>query len=62
MKLRTEIKKHLKYLNKPMGFPSPFFFLGGGLFRAVPIGYGDFQARGHIGAVAAGLWHSNMGS
>ena len=36
-----------------------FFF-----FRAVPAAYGDSQARGRIGAVAAGLDHSpsNTGS
>ena len=38
-----------------------FFFL---LFRAVPAALGDSQARGLIGAVAAGLRHShsNLGS
>ena len=35
-------------------FLSIFFFC---LFRAAPIVYGDSQARGHIGAVAAGLHH-----
>ena len=33
-----------------------FIFL---LFRAAPAAYGDFQARGRIGATAAGLHHSN---
>ena len=34
------------------------------LFRAAPLAYGRFQARGQIGAVAANLCHShsNMGS
>ena len=34
------------------------------LFRAMPMTYGDFQARGPIGAVATGLHHnhSNAGS
>ena len=38
-----------------------FFFL---LFRAIPVAYGGSQARGLIGAVAAGLHygHSNGGS
>ena len=38
-----------------------FFFL---LFRATPTAYGSSQARGRIGAVAAGLCHShsNTGS
>ena len=38
-----------------------FFF---GLFRATPIAYGGSQARGLIGAAAAGLYHShsNAGS
>ena len=42
----------------------PLFFLGGGLFRATPVSHGGSQARGLIGAVAAGLYHghSNMGS
>ena len=38
-----------------------FFFL---LFRAIPAAYGGSQARGVIGAVATGLYHSrsNAGS
>ena len=38
-----------------------FFFF---LFRATPAAYGNSQARGQIGAAAAGLHHShgNMGS
>ena len=34
------------------------------LFRAAPMAYGSFQARGRIGAVAANLHHShsNTGS
>ena len=40
-----------------------FFFLGGGhfvcLFSAAPTAYGGSQARGLIGAVAAGLRHSH---
>ena len=32
------------------------------LFRAAYRAYGDSQARGHIGAVAASLHHSNAGS
>ena len=34
------------------------------LFRVTPVAYGSFQARGHIGAVDAGLHHShgNTGS
>ena len=28
------------------------------LFRAAPVAYGNFQARSHIGAAAAGLHHS----
>ena len=46
-------------------FPFLFFlsfFLG--LFRAIPMAYGSSQARGRIGALAAGLYHScsNTGS
>ena len=33
-----------------------FYFL---LFRAVPVAYGGSQARGQIGATAAGLCHSH---
>ena len=34
------------------------------IFRAAPVAYGDSQARGQIGALAAGLHHShsNVGS
>ena len=32
------------------------------LFRAALLAYGGSQARGRIGAVAAGLQHSNVGS
>ena len=41
-----------------------FFFFGFLSFRAVPVAYGGFQARGPTGAVAAGLRqsHSNVGS
>ena len=35
------------------------FFLGGGLLRAAPVAYGSSQARGQIGATAAGLCHSH---
>ena len=34
-----------------------FFF-----FLAAPVAYGSFQARGQIGAAAAGLGHSHAGS
>ena len=34
-------------------------FLSFCLFRATPTAYGDSQARGPIGAVAAGLCHSH---
>ena len=41
-----------------------FFFFVFYLFRATPTAYGDLQARGQIGAAAAGLCHShsNAGS
>ena len=35
------------------------FFFGGGGFRATLVAYGGSQARGRIGAVAAGLHHSH---
>ena len=40
-----------------------FFLFSFLLFRAAPTAYGGFQARGPIGATAAGLHHShgNMG-
>ena len=36
-----------------------FFLLFFFLFRAAPLAYGGFQARGQTGAVAAGLPHSH---
>ena len=36
-----------------------FIFL---LFRAAPEPYGGSQARGHLGATVAGLWHSHSHS
>ena len=41
-----------------------FFFFPFLLFRAAPMAYGSSQARGRIGAIAAGLHHShsNTGS
>ena len=36
-----------------------FIFLSFYLFRAIPVAYGGSQARGLIGAVAAGLHHSH---
>ena len=43
---------------------SLLFFLSLSLFRAVPVAHGCSQARGPIGAEAAGLHHSysNVGS
>ena len=38
---------------------SAFFFFFGLFFRATPAASGSFQARGPIGAVAAGLCHSH---
>ena len=47
-----------------MSFFLSFFFFFFLLFRAAPAPYGDSQARGQIGAIAAGLHqsHSNLGS
>ena len=41
-----------------------FIFVFFAFFRAAPVAYGAFQARGLIGAVATGLrqYHSNAGS
>ena len=43
--------------DRPLGSPPPFF-------RAAHMAYGSSQARGQIGAIAAGLRqsHSNAGS
>ena len=41
---------------------SLFFFFFFDLFRATPVAYGGSQARGLIGATAAGRCHSNTGS
>ena len=40
----------------------PFVCLFVFLFRATPEAYGSSQARGGIGAAAAGLWHSHSNS
>ena len=44
--------------NSTQSFHFFFFFL----FRAIPEAYGSSQARGQIGAVAAGLHHSHSNS
>ena len=36
-----------------------FFFVYLFVFRAAPMAYGGSQARGHIGATAASLFHSH---
>jgi len=70
--LAVAIGKSLSYLSFPLGLISIlrvgifFFFLVCFvlLFRVAPAAYGGSQARGPIGAVAAGLHqsHSNAGS
>ena len=52
------------YLKNEFYFFILFYFLSFCLFRAAPAAYGDSQARGPIGAEAAGLHqsHSNVGS
>ena len=47
---------------KSTGFTSFIFFLSFCIFRAAHMAYGGSQARGLIGAVAAGLHHSHSGS
>ena len=42
-----------------MAFLFFFFFFSFCLFKAAPMAYGGTQARGRIGAVAAGLCHSH---
>ena len=44
-------------LSTPIGFF--VLFAGGCLFRAPPEAYEGSQARGQIGATAAGLYHSH---
>ena len=48
-------------LHTGSGAPSFFFFFSF-LFRLVPEAYGGSQARGQVGAAAAGLHHSNARS
>ena len=43
----------------PLDIPFFFFSFLLLLFRAAPTAYGSSHARGQIGAVAAGLHHSN---
>ena len=57
--LQNDIRIHMKRWNPDtlilgMGMVQPLFF-----FRAEPTAYGSSQARGHIGAAAAGLHHSH---
>ena len=54
-------KRHTYIFCQGLWFFVLFCFL---LFRAAPVAYGGFQARGPIGATAAGLCHShsNTGS
>ena len=47
----------IRYVVKPSIFF--FFFFVFCLFRAAPAVYGNSQARGRIGAIAAGLHHSH---
>ena len=56
--LSIRLEKVPQYL-QPCFFVLFFFFL-----RAAPMAYGDSQARGQVGAVAASLHHShsNVGS
>ena len=56
-------KKRLISGRKDLRLKKKFFFFFG-VFRAAPAAYGGSQARGQIGAVAVGLYHShsNTGS
>ena len=58
----AELPSHCKTLQ--LFFLCFFFFFSFLLFKAAPAAYGGSQARGHIGAVATGLRHSqsNAGS
>ena len=54
--LRPVVLCLAKFGNFSVIYLHTFSFL---LFRAAPVAYGDSQARGQIGAVAAGLHHSH---
>ena len=56
IKILTLTMQWGKMLFQSITFFFFFFFL---LFRAAPKAYGSFQARGQIGAAAAGLYHSH---
>ena len=60
LKFNNFLLKHLLEFEQLFYFIYLFFLL----FRAAPIAYGGFQARGWIRAVAASLHysHSNVGS
>ena len=50
-------KRKKKCPNSPKGFKKALFFFFFCFFRATPVVYGGSQARGRIGATAAGLTH-----
>ena len=54
---RKQISAKAYYKNNKSLRRYSFFPL---LFRAVPVAYGSSQARGRIGAAAAGLHHSSL--
>ena len=56
-------ENNFKYVNKHLEITCKalFIYLSFYLFRAVPVSYGSFQAKGQIRAAAASLHHSNLG-
>ena len=52
-------KKKKKKANRKFIIICIFIYLFACLFRAAPVAYGGSQARGPIGATAAGLCHSH---
>ena len=61
----VEFPDHVLSVKGPLFFFFFFFFFGLFVFsRAAPVAHGGFEARGRIGAIAAGLHqgHSNLGS
>ena len=51
---------NLSFPNSSQSFSALDFFFSFGLLRATPVAYGGSQARGQIGAIAAGLHHSQV--
>ena len=55
--LNADFRSYKQILSKV--YSCEFFFFCFLLFRAAPVAFGVSQARGQIGAVTAGLYHSH---